>query len=106
MYGSALGKCATKYLNGKIKAYSQVTPSATGITPERVAIAVDAKKSKRLVGRCAWSGTCTSTAIATEYHTASSLQNAMTASEERTSAEAEGYRIERSLMDCIPLPPF
>ena len=29
------------------------------------------------------------------------LQNAMTSSEERTSAEAEGYRIERSLMDCV-----
>ena len=28
-----------------------------------------------------------------------SLQNAMTSSAERTSAEAEGYRIERSLMD-------
>ncbi len=25
----------------------------------------------------------------------------MTSSEERTSAEAEGYRIERSLMDCV-----
>ena len=30
-----------------------------------------------------------------------SLQNAMTSSEERTSAEAEGYRIARSLMDCV-----
>ena len=29
------------------------------------------------------------------------LQNAMTSSEERASAEAEGYRIERSLMDCV-----
>ena len=33
------------------------------------------------------------------------LQHAMTSSEERTSAEAEGYRIERSLMDCVA-PPF
>lgn len=32
------------------------------------------------------------------------LQNAMTSSEERTSAEAEGYRIERALMDCVALP--
>ena len=30
-----------------------------------------------------------------------SLQNAMTSSEARTSTEAEGYRIERSLMDCV-----
>ena len=29
------------------------------------------------------------------------LQNAMTSSRERTSAEAEGCRIERSLMDCV-----
>ena len=29
------------------------------------------------------------------------LQNAMTSSEERTSAEAEGYRIERALMDYV-----
>ena len=28
------------------------------------------------------------------------LQNAMTSSEESTSAKAEGYRTERSLMDC------
>ena len=34
----------------------------------------------------------------------SSLQNAMTSSEERTSAEAEGYRIERALMDCVAPP--
>ena len=33
------------------------------------------------------------------------LQNAMTSSEECASAEAEGYRIERSLMDCVA-PPF
>ena len=33
------------------------------------------------------------------------LQNAMTSPEERTSAEAEGCRIERSLMDCVA-PPF
>ena len=32
------------------------------------------------------------------------LQNAMTSSEERTSAEAEGYRIERALMDCVAPP--
>ena len=32
------------------------------------------------------------------------LQNAMTSSRERTSAEAEGYRIERALMDCV-VPP-
>ena len=34
------------------------------------------------------------------------LQNAMTSSEERTSAEAEaeGYRIERSLTDCVAPP--
>ena len=30
---------------------------------------------------------------------------AMTSSEERTSAEAEGYRTERALMDCVA-PPF
>ena len=29
------------------------------------------------------------------------LQNAMTSSRERTSAEAEGYRIESALMDCV-----
>ena len=29
------------------------------------------------------------------------LQNAMTSSEERTSAEAEGYRIEGALLDCV-----
>ena len=29
------------------------------------------------------------------------LQNAMMSSRERTSAEAEGYRIERTLMDCV-----
>ena len=29
------------------------------------------------------------------------FQNATTSSEERTSAEAEGYRIERALMDCV-----
>ena len=33
------------------------------------------------------------------------FRNAMTSSEERTSAEAEGYRIERPLMDCVA-PPF
>ena len=33
--------------------------------------------------------------------TTSSLQNAMTSSEERPSAEAAGYRIERALMDCV-----
>ena len=32
------------------------------------------------------------------------LQNAMTSSEERTSAEGEGYRIERALMDCVAPP--
>ena len=32
------------------------------------------------------------------------LQNAMTSSRERTSADAEGYRIERSLMDCVAPP--
>ena len=32
------------------------------------------------------------------------LQNAMTSLEERTSAEAEGCRIERSLMDCVAPP--
>ena len=32
------------------------------------------------------------------------LQNAMTSSEERTSAEADGYRIERALMDCVAPP--
>ena len=32
------------------------------------------------------------------------LQNAMTSSEERTSAEAEGHRIERALMDCVAPP--
>ena len=32
------------------------------------------------------------------------LQNAMTSSRERMSAEAEGYRIERSLMDCVAPP--
>ena len=32
------------------------------------------------------------------------LQHAMTSSEERTSAEAEGYCIERSLMDCVAPP--
>ena len=30
-----------------------------------------------------------------------SLQNAMMSSRERTSAKAEGYSIERSLMDCV-----
>ena len=30
------------------------------------------------------------------------LQNAMTSSREPMSAEAGGYRIERSLMDCVP----
>ena len=33
-----------------------------------------------------------------------SLQNAMTSSEQRTSAEAEGYRIEGSPMDCVATP--
>ena len=33
------------------------------------------------------------------------LQNAMTSSRERMSAEAESYRIERALMDCVA-PPF
>ena len=32
------------------------------------------------------------------------LQNAMTSSEARTSAEADGYRIERALMDCVAPP--
>ena len=32
------------------------------------------------------------------------LQNAMTSSEERASAEVEGCRIERSLMDCVAPP--
>ena len=32
------------------------------------------------------------------------LQNAMTSSEERTSAEADGYRIERALKDCVAPP--
>ena len=32
------------------------------------------------------------------------LQNAMTSSEERTSAEADGNRIERALMDCVAPP--
>ena len=31
-------------------------------------------------------------------------RNVMTSSEERTSAEAEGYRIERALMDCVGSP--
>ena len=35
---------------------------------------------------------------------ASGLQNAMTSSRERMSAEAEGYRIERDLMDCVTSP--
>lgn len=30
-----------------------------------------------------------------------SLQNAMTLSGERTSAEGEGYRFERALIDCV-----
>ena len=32
------------------------------------------------------------------------LKNAMTSSRERMSAEAEGYRIERALMDCVAPP--
>ena len=48
--------------------------------------------------------TCSAQPILLALQSRPGLQNAMTSSEERTSAEAEGYRIERALMDCVAPP--